>query len=142
MFLHASVRSGCGTFTFFNAWFCPFAQRAWIALEHCGIAYKSIEALKLVGNAYQKDPRLLAANPAGLVPTLVAPRSDSTLTDEKPKTVCESLVCVQFIHDLVIAGDPEAPSKCRLLSPDPFFRAHERRIAVGFVIQNEPLCMH
>ena len=115
---------------FFTAWFCPYAQRAWIALEHCGIKYKSIEALVLVGNAYKKDARLLAANPAGLVPTLTSSASSST--GKASKAVCESLVCVQFIHDMVIANNPDAPLERRLLSRDPFFRAHERRFAVRF----------
>lgn len=60
---------------FFSAWFCPYAQRAWIALEHTGVPFERIEALKLNEdrNSYWKDDRLLAVNPKGLVPTLTLP---------------------------------------------------------------------
>ena len=60
---------------FFSAWFCPYAQRAWIALEHTGVPFERIEALKLNDdrNSYWKDERLIAVNPKGLVPTLTLP---------------------------------------------------------------------
>ena len=60
---------------FYSAWFCPYAQRAWIALEHTGVPFERIEALKLNEdrNSYWKDDRLLAVNPKGLVPTLTLP---------------------------------------------------------------------
>ena len=28
---------------FFSSWFCPYAQRAWIALEELGVAYEWVE---------------------------------------------------------------------------------------------------
>ena len=27
----------------YNAWYCPFAQRAWMALEHKGIDFEYVE---------------------------------------------------------------------------------------------------
>jgi len=29
--------------TFYTSWFCPFAQRTWIALEESGVKYKWVE---------------------------------------------------------------------------------------------------
>ena len=49
---------------FFSAWFCPYAQRAWIALEHHGMKYRKVEGLipDAPGDdfkGYKKHPRLL-----------------------------------------------------------------------------------
>eukprot|EP00756_Hemistasia_phaeocysticola_P003915 Hpha_TRINITY_DN12520_c0_g1::TRINITY_DN12520_c0_g1_i1::g.50817::m.50817/K00799/GST, gst; glutathione S-transferase len=57
---------------FFTAWFCPYAQRAWMTLEKFKVPYQHIEALKFdkSGNGYIKDQRLLDINSKGLVPTL------------------------------------------------------------------------
>jgi glutathione S-transferase len=81
----------------FSAWFCPYAQRAWTALNLLEIPYEKIEALTLVKDpeksggvkrtsegeektgdgapiakteGYLKHPRLLELNPKGLVPTM------------------------------------------------------------------------
>ena len=37
--------------TFYCSWFCPFAQRAWIALEECKLPYHYVEV-----NPYHVDP--------------------------------------------------------------------------------------
>ena len=70
---------------FYCSWFCPYAQRAWIALEEKGIAYDYVEIDPYLppppgGGRYSKqsmpldDPRRnaahMAANPRGLVPAL------------------------------------------------------------------------
>ena len=48
------------------AWFCPFAQRAWIALLEKGVPFEYIEY-----NPYaEKTPEFLKLNPRGLVPVL------------------------------------------------------------------------
>lgn len=49
---------------FFSAWFCPYAQRAWIALEHHGLKYSKVEGLLPDApgqdfKSYKKHPRLL-----------------------------------------------------------------------------------
>ena len=110
---------------FFSAWFCPYAQRAWIALEHTGVPFERIEALKLNEdrNSYWKDERLIAVNPKGLVPTLtLSPRAVAVAGGEgksgdgeggeeggavgvsgassKIPMVTDSLVCVEFIEDM------------------------------------------
>lgn len=40
------------------AWFCPFAQRAWIALEAKGVDFEYIEQ-----DPYNKTPEWLSINP-------------------------------------------------------------------------------
>lgn len=61
---------------FFSAWFCPYAQRAWLTLAHHDIPFVYVESLvvnkdqDLGKNGYTKLPRLLELNPKGLVPTL------------------------------------------------------------------------
>ncbi|GJP37355.1 hypothetical protein CLOM_g21770 [Closterium sp. NIES-68] len=54
------------TVRLFSAWFCPFAQRAWIALEAKGVKYEYIEV-----DPYAKPAELMAVNPRGLVPALL-----------------------------------------------------------------------
>ena len=49
---------------FFSAWFCPYAQRAWTALEHHGLKYSKVEGLLPDApgqdfKGYKKHPRLL-----------------------------------------------------------------------------------
>ena len=35
--------SGRDVLTFYSSWFCPFAQRGWIALEEKGVEYRYVE---------------------------------------------------------------------------------------------------
>lgn len=62
-----------------------------------------------------KSPDLLAANPLGMVPTI--------LDEATGKAVTESLVCIQFVDELAAANGSGAPS---LLPADPFDRAQAR----------------
>uniref|UniRef100_A0A7S3LGP4 Glutathione transferase n=1 Tax=Aplanochytrium stocchinoi TaxID=215587 RepID=A0A7S3LGP4_9STRA len=81
-------------------WFCPYAQRAWIALNQAGIPYTYVEALIIKQDeSYHKTPELLKHNPKGLVPTLV-PVNHST-SEEGLGSVIESLVCIEYIDDVV-----------------------------------------
>ncbi|KAF2097961.1 glutathione S-transferase [Rhizodiscina lignyota] len=91
--------------TLWAGWFCPFTQRAWIALEEKSIPYKYIEV-----NPYLKDPGFLAISPKGLVPTL-------TLPDGRP--VNDSLIICEYLEDA-------HPSSSPLLPKDPYERAQAR----------------
>mmetsp|Transcript_25474 Transcript_25474/g.58790 ORF Transcript_25474/g.58790 Transcript_25474/m.58790 type:complete len:265 (-) Transcript_25474:252-1046(-) len=101
---------------FYSSWFCPYAQRAWLALEYHGVPFRLIESLEVVGDDYVKNPNLLCINPKGLVPTLEVPsdmlsaqqRDDKrwaveASTESLPPSsvvVTESIDCVEFIDGL------------------------------------------
>ncbi|KAH7101944.1 glutathione S-transferase [Auriculariales sp. MPI-PUGE-AT-0066] len=89
---------------FYAGWFCPYVQRAWIALEEKGVPYKYVEI-----NPYDKAPELLALNPRGLVPTVRA----------HGKPIYESLILNELFEDLY----PDAP---KLLPTDPVEKARAR----------------
>ena len=61
---------------FYNAWFCPYAQRVWCTLNELGVPHEIVEALHVdpITQEYVKEACLLAVNPDGLVPTLVETR--------------------------------------------------------------------
>lgn len=119
--------------TYYSAWFCPFAHRATLALEHHAdvVPYAWEEALGWekrppTGDEdlkaedrddfwyHYKSPGLLAANPLGMVPTLV---------DDMGRVVTESAVCVQFVDELAKVRGGAAPP---LVDADPFVAARSR----------------
>ena len=89
---------------FYNAWFCPFAQRVWIALLEKGVEFEFIEQ-----DPYDKTPEWLAVNPRGLVPAIV----------HKGKSIYESSICIEYI-------DEEWETGKDLLPKDPYQRARVR----------------
>ena len=89
---------------FYNAWFCPFAQRAWIALLEKGVNFELVEI-----DPYIKTPEWLAVNPRGMVPTIV----------HNGKSVYESAVCIEYIDE--VWGNGRS-----LLPKDPYRRARVR----------------
>lgn len=70
--------------TLYSAWFCPFAQRSWIALLEKGVDFEYIEQ-----DPYDKTPEFLAINPRGLVPALV----------HENQVVIESGIINEFIDE-------------------------------------------
>ena len=133
--------------TLVSSWFCPFAQRAWIALNHRGIAYDWVEALDWnADGSYKKAPVLLAHNPQGLVPTIIGRHGSG-------EVVTESSICVEFADDFAAAFPDDSSSSSSnnnnnnnnnnnsnnapLLPADPFLRARAR-LAVEWV--NKSLC--
>lgn len=114
---------------FLTSWFCPYAQRAWIALEEKGLKkgvdYEGIEALKMddAGN-YTKDPLLLKVNPKAVVPVILDQREGRDAkgfvnSTEYGIIVTESLVCVQYIDanfesDVkLMPSSPDQRAKCQ-----------------------------
>ncbi|ELT89606.1 hypothetical protein CAPTEDRAFT_190410 [Capitella teleta] len=91
----------------YSAWFCPFAQRAWMALVHKGVDFEYVEQ-----DPYDKTAEWLAINPRGLVPTI----------HHKGKSIYESSVCIEFVDEQWPTSDPETS----LLPKDPLDRAYAR----------------
>lgn len=75
---------------FFNTFFCPYAQMAWVALNEKGMAGRTefLEGLKIVGGDYEVHPRLAALGRSG-VPTLHHPKTETVVDG--------STECVEFI---------------------------------------------
>lgn len=109
--------------TLYCSWFCPFAQRAWIALEELDIPYRWVEV-----NPYLVDPKepggyskrsltlpekaellpdFIRASPRGLVPALEE--------SENGFKVWESTVVVEYLDDAYGPG--------KLLPTQPQLRA-------------------
>jgi glutathione S-transferase len=92
----------------FSSWFCPYAQRVWIALEELAVPYEWSEVQPYLcdgdGNPtknpkslHQKaleHPGFIEASPKGLVPAIVV---RDTATGSVCKRRHESLVCVEYI---------------------------------------------
>lgn len=97
---------------FYSAWFCPYAQRAWMALGYAQVPFEKIEALVVTGDAYVKRPDLLEVSPKGLVPVLVVPGgmvSETQRVDDN-LVVTESIDCIEFIDGMArVAGTPLVP---------------------------------
>jgi len=120
-------------FQYLSAWFCPYAHRCTLALEHHRgfIEWEWVEALgwesrpSAVGEEHDqrteehfyhwKSPDLLRHNPSGLVPTLVDTQSQ--------RSVVESLVTIQFVDEVARAAGSTAPP---LLPLDLIERARAR----------------
>lgn len=86
------------------AWFCPFAQRAWIALLAKGTEFEYIEQ-----DPYNKTQEWLAINPLGMVPVIV----------HNNNSIYESAVCIEYV-------DEAWPGEPRLLPTGPYDRAYAR----------------
>ena len=95
------------TTTLYNAWFCPFAQRAWLALLEKGVEFTYVEQ-----DPYNKSPEWLAVNPRGLVPAIV----------HNGKLIVESTVCIEYVDEAystdrhLLPSDPYERAQIRLLS--------------------------
>lgn len=128
---------------YFSAWFCPFAHRCTLALEHYAhegqLTYEWIEALGWEKRAstsadvktahenwyHYKSPELLRHNPLGMVPTLVRPDTAASGTSGRDGVVTESLVCVQFVDELV-RGSGYDGSVPAIMASCPYERARAR----------------
>ena len=100
------------TVRLYSAWFCPYAQRAWMVLNNVGIEYKLIESLEIdsasATHGYKKNPRLLEINKKGLVPTLeifnneVSGQTQTLDIDgQPPMVITESIDVMKFVYEHV-----------------------------------------
>ncbi|KAJ3052396.1 hypothetical protein HK097_006321 [Rhizophlyctis rosea] len=115
-------RSAPNAIKLFSGWFCPYAQRAWIALEAKQIDYEYVEV-----NPYEKPKELLDINPRGLVPALK--HNDFNLY--------ESLIIVDYIDEAFPSHPflpPLSPSTVRLRATTRFWANHiDKIIPAGFI---------
>ena len=93
---------------FYSAWFCPYAQRAWMVLNNLGITYNLIESLEVDKSTqvYNKNTRLLEINKKGLVPTLEVfecePSDVNQIVDvnqNQPLVVTESIDVMKYLYE-------------------------------------------
>jgi glutathione S-transferase len=124
-------------FRYLSAWFCPFAHRATVALEHHAgrVDYEWIEALgweqrkdenNVTGTGQEwwyhwKADELKRSNPSALVPTLIPVVDRATGESDETRAVHESLVTIEFVDQ--ISG---ATGNDRLVSEDPYEAARSR----------------
>jgi len=73
----------------YNAWFCPYAHRAWLAFIIKGAKFEYIEQ-----NPYNKTPEWMSISPYGLVPAII----------HQGKSIYESSICVEYIDEAFNTG--------------------------------------
>lgn len=87
----------------YSAWFCPYAQRVWCALNELQMDYELVESLGSgLDPSYTKHPDLLRENPKGLVPTLSFP--------EDHRVYCESIDILKYLFSIQ-EENPSSSSK-------------------------------
>ncbi|EKJ68870.1 hypothetical protein FPSE_10959 [Fusarium pseudograminearum CS3096] len=90
-------------FKFYAACFCPFSQRAWIALEAKGMPYQYCET-----DPFRIPEEPILANPRDCVP--IIKHGDWTCSD--------STVMLEYLEDMgqgppLLPSDPKSKAKCR-----------------------------
>jgi len=94
----------------YSAWYCPFAQRAWMALVHKGIDFEYIEV-----DPYDKSEWWLdISRGAALVPVVVQSNNDGGET-----TIVESNRILEYLEDY-------NPEKTPIFSGNPNQRAEQK----------------
>ena len=95
----------------YNAWYCPFAQRAWMALAHKKIDFEYIE----VDPYDYSDWWLQVSRGAALVPVVVQPNDDGS----GETTIVESNRILEYLEDF-------APQSTPIFASDPNKRAEQK----------------
>lgn len=134
-----TTRSTLPKFRYLTAWFCPFAHRATLALEHHHgrVEYEWVEALgwyqgedknNVTGTGkewyyHYKSEELIRVNPSALVPTLI-PIDPRTGNPDESRVIWESLITIDYIDavaqaendrdKLVPSYDPYLTALCRM----------------------------
>ena len=98
------------TVRLYSAWFCPYAQRAWMVLNNIGIEYELIESLEIdsATHGYKKNARLLEIHKKGLVPTLELFNNEVSdenqtldINGQPPLVITESIDVMKFAYQHV-----------------------------------------
>ena len=129
------------TIKLYSAWFCPYAQRAWMVLNNIGIDYNLIESLEIdtATHGYKKNPRLLEINKKGLVPTLeffnneVSGQTQSLdVKGQPPMVITESIDVMKFVYEHVGRGvkntEVEEAIRFDRIVCSPFYRCLMKQI--------------
>jgi len=138
MAANLAAKAAIPKFRYLSAWFCPFAHRATLALEHHAgrVDYEWVEALgweqrkdekNVTGTGEEwwyhwKADELRRSNPSALVPTLI-PVDGTTEKPNESKAVYESLVTIDFVDAI-----SKAPSSQRLNPTDDPYEAARCRV--------------
>ncbi len=86
---------------FYSAWYCPFAQRAWMALLHKRLAFEYIEVDPYRESQWWLD---ISRNRAK-VPVIVSPAGKET----DSTTVIDSTRIIEYLEDLAPDTNPVLP---------------------------------
>lgn len=95
---------------FYNAWYCPFAQRAWMALDYKGIDFELIEVDPYDTTDWWKK----VSRGAELVPVVVQANGEGSDT-----TIVESIRILEYLEDYY-------PEKTPIFSANPNQRAEQK----------------
>ena len=86
---------------FYSAWYCPFAQRAWMALLHKGLDFEYIEV-----DPYRESTWWLSiSRNRAKVPVIVSPAGNTNVRT----TVIDSSRILEYLEDLVPDPNPLYP---------------------------------
>ena len=137
-----SVGSGL---TFYCSWFCPFAQRAWIALEEKQVPYRYVEI-----NPYEVDPAKLGGYTKKQLPLVTKQALNPAFVRASPRglvpasemdgaeLLCESMPLCEYVEERFPGhGSPLLPRAAEgagdlLLVAHAHARAECRRWATEF----------
>lgn len=95
----------------YSAWYCPFAQRAWMALVHKGIDFEYVEVDPYDETEWWLD----VSRGTAMVPVLIPPKSDG----ESEQSIVESSRVVEYLDDYQPTSQP-------LFSSNPAERAEQK----------------
>ena len=109
----------------YAAWYCPFAQRAWMALLHKGLDFEYIEV-----DPYRKSRWWLqVSRNLAKVPVIVNPAARETASI----TVVDSTRIVEYLEDLVPHTKPLYPSDPNAKAELRFWADHINKRVVPYM---------
>jgi len=106
------------TINFYSAWYCPFAQRTWAALEYLGIPYEYKET-----DPYDKTEQWLQISRGrGQVPVLQVTKGDRT-----EALIPDSIRTIEYLDEIADAGLILFPDDAIARSEVRFWLDHQGR---------------
>ena len=121
-----STRSLCNApLRLYSAWYCPFAQRAWMALLHKGLDFEYIE-----GDPYRESTWWLdISRNRAKVPVIVSPAGNAN----GPPTVIESTRILEYFEDRVPERNPLYPGDANARGELRFWGDHIKERIVPYL---------